>query len=74
MSEVIKYGHIWDADLFKWLESNIESLVEGDTEAIGVAVERSCLIKAAVVAQDEREGGIRAILNLGHTLVIVRVT
>lgn len=67
VSEVIKYGLIWDADLFKWLESNIESLVEGDTEAIGVAVERSCLIKAAVVAQDEREGGIRAILNLGHT-------
>jgi 3-dehydroquinate synthase len=67
VSEVIKYGLIWDADLFKWLESNIEALVKSDPEAIGVAVERSCLIKAAVVAQDEREGGIRAILNLGHT-------
>merc|ERR1712157_156418 len=63
VSEVIKYGLIWDADLFKWLESNIESLVEGDTEAIGVAVERSCLIKAAVVAQDEREGGMGAIFT-----------
>merc|ERR1711937_329896 len=67
VSEVIKYGLIWDADLFKWLESNIEALVGGDPEAIAVAVERSCLIKAAVVAQDEREGGLRAILNLGHT-------
>lgn len=71
VSEIIKYGLIWDADLFKWLEENIDSLVDSGKpefgEAIASAVERSCLIKAAVVAQDEREGGIRAFLNLGHT-------
>ena len=71
VSEIIKYGLIWDADLFKWLEENIDSLVDSGKpefgETIASAVERSCLIKAAVVAQDEREGGIRAFLNLGHT-------
>ena len=71
VSEIIKYGLIWDADLFKWLEENIDSLVDSGKpefgEAIASAVEWSCLIKAAVVAQDEREGGIRAFLNLGHT-------
>ena len=67
VSEVIKYGLIWDADLFQWLESNIEALVGGDADAVALAVERSCRIKAEVVAQDERESGIRAFLNLGHT-------
>jgi len=71
VSEIIKYGLIWDADLFRWLEENIESLVDSDHpefgRAISSAIERSCAIKAEVVAQDEKEGGIRAFLNLGHT-------
>lgn len=67
MAEVIKYGLICDIDFFDWLESNIESLNKKDTDALVYAIETSCLNKAKVVALDEREGGIRAILNLGHT-------
>ncbi|HMM46984.1 MAG TPA: 3-dehydroquinate synthase [Thiobacillaceae bacterium] len=67
LAEVIKYGLIWDAGFLGWLEANMARLRALDTEAIGHAVLRSCEIKAQVVAQDEREGGIRAILNLGHT-------
>ena len=67
LAEVIKYGLISDYDFFIWLERNIELLVEGDEEALSFAVLRSCKNKAEVVAQDEHEGGIRAILNFGHT-------
>jgi 3-dehydroquinate synthase len=67
LAEVIKYGLIWDADFFVWLEANTEKLRALDADAISHAIYRSCEIKAQVVAQDEREGGIRAILNLGHT-------
>lgn len=67
LAEVIKYGLIWDAEFFAWLEANMEKLRALDGEAISQAIYRSCEIKAQVVAQDEREGGIRAILNLGHT-------
>lgn len=67
LAEVIKYGLISDADFFDWLEQNIELLMSGDETALTYAVLRSCQNKADVVAQDEREGGIRAILNLGHT-------
>lgn len=67
LAEVIKYGLISDADFFVWLEQNIELLIGGDEAALTYAVLRSCENKAAVVAQDEHEGGIRAILNLGHT-------
>ncbi len=67
LAEVIKYGLIRDAGFFAWLETNIGRLRALDTEAIAHAVFRSCEIKAEVVAQDEREGGIRALLNLGHT-------
>ena len=67
LAEVIKYGLIADSDFFAWLEANIASLVAREPEALIYAIERSCQIKAEVVAQDERESGIRAILNLGHT-------
>mmetsp|Transcript_2776 Transcript_2776/g.6676 ORF Transcript_2776/g.6676 Transcript_2776/m.6676 type:complete len:297 (-) Transcript_2776:1852-2742(-) len=69
VSEVVKYGLIRDAELFRWLEDarNVEDIIEGDPAAVAFAVERSCAIKAAIVAEDEREGGVRATLNLGHT-------
>jgi 3-dehydroquinate synthase len=67
LAEVIKYGLIADYDFFVWLEHNIARIMQGDAEALSYAVLRSCDLKAEVVAQDEREGGIRAILNFGHT-------
>ncbi len=67
LAEVIKYGLIADAGFFDWLEENIDALVGRDTTALAYAIERSCQVKAEVVAKDEREGGLRAILNLGHT-------
>ncbi|MGR9051181.1 MAG: 3-dehydroquinate synthase [Gammaproteobacteria bacterium] len=67
MAEVIKYGLIRDADFFVWLERNIGALMNRDREALAYAVERSCVNKAEVVAEDEREAGVRATLNLGHT-------
>lgn len=67
LAEVIKYGLIADSDFFAWLENNIERLMARDREALSYAIQRSCAIKADVVAADEREGGIRAILNFGHT-------
>lgn len=67
IAEVIKYGLICDYDFFVWLEQNIESLMAGDESTLAYAVLRSCENKAEVVAQDEHENNIRAILNLGHT-------
>jgi len=67
LAEVIKYGLIWDVEFLAWLEANMDKLRALDAEAITHAIHRSCEIKAQVVGQDEREGGIRAILNLGHT-------
>jgi len=67
LAEVIKYGLIRDADFFQWLENNIPALMERDVMALRYAIKRSCELKADVVAADEREGGLRAILNLGHT-------
>lgn len=67
MAEVIKYGLIADTDFFKWLEENIDGLMARDKKLLAYAIERSCQIKADVVAKDEKEGGLRAILNLGHT-------
>ncbi len=67
LAEIIKYGCIADAALFAWLEQNIASVSARDSEALTHAIARSCQIKAAVVAQDERESDIRAILNFGHT-------
>ncbi len=67
MAEVIKYGVIVDHDFFVWLEENIDALVAQEHDALCYAIHRCCQIKADVVAQDERESGIRALLNLGHT-------
>ena len=67
LAEVIKYGLIWDVEFLAWLEAHMDKLRALDPAAITHAIFRSCEIKAQVVAQDEREGGIRAILNLGHT-------
>jgi len=67
LAEVIKYGPIADMAFFEWIENNIEALKACDTKAMAHAVKRSCEIKAHVVGQDEREAGLRAILNFGHT-------
>lgn len=68
LAEVIKYGVIRDAELFSYLERNIERLRAGDASALERVIAASCAIKAAVVSADEREAGERAILNFGHTL------
>lgn len=67
LAEVIKYGLIVDADFFRWLENNIDLLLQRDKQALAYAIELSCVCKARIVAEDETEQGIRAILNLGHT-------
>ncbi|MBD8544722.1 MAG: bifunctional shikimate kinase/3-dehydroquinate synthase AroKB [Massilia sp.] len=67
LAEVIKHGAILDADFFDWIEANIEPLIARDRQAIGYAIARSCEIKSDVVRKDEREGGLRAVLNFGHT-------
>lgn len=67
LSEVVKYGLIRDEAFFEWLEDNMERLLNRDRDAFTYAIERSCINKAEVVAADEREGGVRATLNLGHT-------
>jgi len=67
LSEIVKYGLIRDAPLFEWLEANIASLMARDQANFVYAIERSCINKAEVVKADEREGGVRATLNLGHT-------
>ena len=67
LAEVIKYGLIRDAEFFEWLENNIYALLARDKQALSFAIERSCLNKAEIVAEDETETGIRATLNLGHT-------
>ncbi|MGL4746923.1 MAG: 3-dehydroquinate synthase [Shewanella sp.] len=67
MAEVIKYGIMWDADFFRWLENNVQPLKSLDTQALVYAISRCCEIKADVVSQDETEQGVRALLNLGHT-------
>jgi 3-dehydroquinate synthase len=67
LAEVIKYGLIRDLEFFIWLENNIDALLARDKQALAFAIERSCINKAEVVAEDETEAGIRATLNLGHT-------
>jgi 3-dehydroquinate synthase len=67
LAEVIKYGAIDDVAFFAWLEENIERLRARDPDALAHAIGRSCEIKARIVALDEREAGVRALLNLGHT-------
>jgi 3-dehydroquinate synthase len=67
LAEVIKYGLIRDRAFFEWLERDMERLTARDPAALARAVRRSCELKAEVVAEDERETGVRALLNLGHT-------
>ena len=67
LAEVVKYGVIVDAEFFAWLEREMPKLRALDPAALTFAIRRSCEIKAAIVAEDERERGSRALLNLGHT-------
>ena len=67
LAEIIKYGPIADMEFFDWLEQNMQALRARQHDVMRVAVQRSCEIKAWVVAQDEQEGGMRAILTFGHT-------
>jgi 3-dehydroquinate synthase len=68
LAEVIKYGIIYDAGLFAFLERELPKLLRRDSRTLAVVVARCCEIKADVVRQDENEGGLRAILNFGHTI------
>ncbi len=67
LAEIIKYGPIADMPFLDWIEANIDALMASEPAALAHAVQRSCEIKAHVVGQDEREQGLRAILNFGHT-------
>jgi 3-dehydroquinate synthase len=68
LAEVVKYGVIADQGFFGWLESHIDAVLARSEEAVTHVVTRSCRIKAAVVEQDERDHGVRGILNFGHTV------
>jgi len=67
MAEVIKYGPIADEAFLAWIEEHLDALLAREPQALAYAIRRSCEIKADVVGQDEKEGGLRAILNFGHT-------
>jgi 3-dehydroquinate synthase len=67
LAEIIKLGPIADADFFLWIEANLDALLARDDQALQHAVKVSCAIKARIVAADEREAGLRAVLNFGHT-------
>ena len=67
LAEIIKYGPIADETFMVWTECNLDALLARDPEVLAHAIKRSCEIKAQVVSQDERETGLRAILNFGHT-------
>lgn len=67
LAEVIKYGAIFDADFFAWLEENMDKLLALEPEALQYCIQRCCRFKAEVVARDETEKGDRALLNFGHT-------
>ncbi|MEE8332991.1 MAG: 3-dehydroquinate synthase [Alphaproteobacteria bacterium] len=66
-AETVKYGLLGDAGFFDWLDANADGLLAGDSDARRYAIVESCRAKARIVAEDEREGGARALLNLGHT-------
>jgi 3-dehydroquinate synthase len=68
VAEVVKHGVITDPHLFDWLEGNRKAVLGREPEAVAHMVRRSCEIKATVVARDERESGLRATLNFGHTI------
>jgi 3-dehydroquinate synthase len=66
-AEVAKYGLLGDAPFYEWLEANAQLIMRGDARARSFAIRKSCSAKAAIVAEDETEQGVRALLNLGHT-------
>ncbi len=68
LAEVIKYGIIWDSELFKFIDENKEKILRLDNNSLNHIIKRSCEIKAEIVSKDERESGLRAILNYGHTI------
>lgn len=68
IAEVIKVAALWDADFFGWLEGHIEAVMSLEREALTAAISRAVEIKAEIVGLDERESGLRALLNFGHTL------
>lgn len=68
LGEIVKYGIISDGELFKFLEENAEKILARDVDALTHLIKRSCEIKAEVVSQDEKENGLRRILNFGHTI------
>ncbi|MFQ5513087.1 MAG: 3-dehydroquinate synthase [Myxococcota bacterium] len=68
MAEVVKVAAIWDARFFAWLEEHLDAVLALEREALSEAITRACGIKAEVVGLDEREAGLRALLNFGHTL------
>ncbi|MEK3881448.1 3-dehydroquinate synthase [Paenibacillus sp. PL2-23] len=68
LSEVVKHGLIWDETFVEWCEAHAEKLLALDPDALGYALYKGCSVKAAVVSEDEKEMGLRAILNLGHTI------
>ena len=67
LAEIIKYGAIADLEFLGWLEGNMPALLDREPQALRTAIHRSCELKAAIVAEDERESGKRALLNFGHT-------
>jgi 3-dehydroquinate synthase len=67
LAETIKYGFICDAAFLDWLEGHMDALLAREAEALGYAIERSCANKAQIVGADEHEGGVRMLLNFGHT-------
>jgi len=67
IAEIIKYGLIGDLSFFEWLEQNMEQLLVREPSVLHEAIRRSCEMKAEIVAADEKESGVRALLNLGHT-------
>ncbi len=71
LAEVVKYGAIGDRPLFDWLESNMAHIINRDQDAVAHIIERSCRNKASFVARDERDNGVRALLNYGHTFAHV---
>ena len=67
LAEVIKYGLVYDAQFFNWLAENSKGIGESDPALLSQTIKTCCEIKAAIVAKDEKESGVRALLNLGHT-------
>ena len=67
LAEIIKYGLIFDSEFFQWLQKNMQQILSNDRAAVDYVIQRSCAIKAEIVAQDEKEQSVRAVLNFGHT-------